>query len=256
VVQLGGDLAQWSGNGLERYHLGAMVGYGNQHSNTNNNFTGFSSKGKVDGYSVGLYGTWYQNDVNKEGAYIDSWVIYNWFDNEVKGQEINSESYKSRGVVASIESGYSFKINEYHTRTGMLNSVWLQPQAQVTWIGVSADDHTEYNGTHVKSTGNDNIQTRLGMRAYLQGHSVQDEGKNRDFEPFVEANWIYNRKQYGVSMNDEKYSGMGARNVGELKLGVEAKVDNNLHLWGNVAQQMGGAGYNDTQGVFGVKYAF
>lgn len=34
VLQLGGDLAQWSSNAQDRWHLGVMAGYANQHSNT------------------------------------------------------------------------------------------------------------------------------------------------------------------------------------------------------------------------------
>ncbi|MGE9627972.1 autotransporter outer membrane beta-barrel domain-containing protein, partial [Escherichia coli] len=29
VLQLGGDLAQWSSDGLDRWHIGAMAGYAN-----------------------------------------------------------------------------------------------------------------------------------------------------------------------------------------------------------------------------------
>ncbi|XNM80817.1 autotransporter outer membrane beta-barrel domain-containing protein [Escherichia coli] len=38
---------------------------------------------RISGYSAGLYATWYQNDANKTGAYVDSWALYNWFDNSV-----------------------------------------------------------------------------------------------------------------------------------------------------------------------------
>lgn len=233
-----------------------MAAYGNQHSNTHNNVTGYSSKGSINGYSVGIYGTWYQNDASKTGLYLDSWLQYNWFNNEVKGQELSSESYKSRGITASLETGYSLKLGEAKTHTGMINAFWLQPQAQITWMGVNANEHSESNGTHVQSTGNDNIQTRLGMRAYMLGHSIIDEGKNREFEPFVEANWIYTKKDYGVRINHVTDNISGTKNIGELKVGVESKINTNLHLWGNVAQQIGGEGYYDTQATLGVKYLF
>ncbi|MBW6054555.1 autotransporter outer membrane beta-barrel domain-containing protein [Escherichia coli] len=34
----------------------------------------------------------------------------------------------------------------------------------------------------------------------------------------------------------------GARNLGEVRTGVEAKVNNNLSLWGNVGVQLGDKG--------------
>ncbi|MCO4191452.1 autotransporter outer membrane beta-barrel domain-containing protein, partial [Proteus terrae] len=55
VWQLGGDIAQWSQNGLDRWHLGVMAGYGNDHSNTQSSRTGHRSKGSVNGYSTGVY---------------------------------------------------------------------------------------------------------------------------------------------------------------------------------------------------------
>lgn len=257
VVQLGGDVATWSTNGTNGYHLGVMGGYGNEHSRTENHHSGYDSRGEVHGYSAGLYGTWYQNDTDKSGTYVDSWMLYNWFNNSVKGEGLSTESYKSKGITASVETGYALKAGDWTTRSGMSNSVWLQPQAQIIWMGVHADDHTEQNGTHVATDGEDNLQTRLGMRASIQGHSARDDGKQREFEPFVEVNWLYNSKTYGVSMDgNNSHHIEGTRNIAELKTGVEAKMNDRLHLWGNIGQQMGGSGYSDTRGTLGVKYLF
>ncbi|GKX59520.1 autotransporter outer membrane beta-barrel domain-containing protein [Leminorella grimontii] len=256
VVQLGGDLAKGSVNGTDRYHLGAMAGYGRQDSNTHNRLSGYRSQGDVSGYSAGLYGTWYQNATEKTGLYVDSWMLYNWFDNTVKGDEIASESYKSKGLTASIESGYAFHIGSFATEGDMANNVYIRPQAQVTWMGVRADDHTERNGTRVQGQGNDNVQTRLGMRLYVNGKSALDKNTVREFEPFIEANWIYNSKQYGVRMKDTSTHIQGSRNVGEVKVGVEGRLTQGLSVWGNVAQQAGNKGFRDTGGMLGIKYQF
>lgn len=103
VLQIGGDLAQWSSDGLDRWHLGVMAGYANQKSKTHNTHNGYASRGHVNGYSAGLYATWYANEVDKTGTYLDSWVLYNWFDNTVQGDHLASEKYKSDGITASIE---------------------------------------------------------------------------------------------------------------------------------------------------------
>lgn len=57
VLQLGGDLAQWSSNAQDRWHLGVMAGYANQHSNTQSNRVGYKSDGRISGYSAGMYAT-------------------------------------------------------------------------------------------------------------------------------------------------------------------------------------------------------
>lgn len=72
VLQLGGDLAQWSSDGLDRWHLGAMAGYANSQNRTQSSLTGYHSRGQVTGYSVGLYGTRYANDADKTGTYVDT----------------------------------------------------------------------------------------------------------------------------------------------------------------------------------------
>lgn len=123
-------------------------------------------------------------------------------------------------------------------------------------MDVQADSLTEANGTRVKSQNDGNLQTRLGVKAFIKGHSAIDDGKEREFQPFVEANWIYNTQSSGVTMNGISNYQAGTRNIGELKAGVEGQLGKNLHLWGNVAQQVGDKGYSDTQGMLGIKYAF
>lgn len=256
VVQLGGDIAQWSSDALQRWHLGVMAGYGRNSSNSRSNVTGYRSEGTVSGYSAGLYATWYQNDETRQGMYLDSWAQYGWFDNDVKGQNIQSESYKSRGLTASLEAGYTHKLGEFTGSHGSLNEWYIQPQAQVIWMGVTADDHRESNGTRVSGEGENNVQTRLGMRTFLKGHSKIDDGKNRTFQPFVEANWIHNSEKFGVRMDGMRVSQDGSQDLGELKTGVEGQLNPHLNLWGNVGVQLGDKGYSDTSAMIGVKYSF
>ncbi len=251
VMQLGGDLAQWSSDGLDRWHLGAMAGYANSQNRTQSSLTGYHSRGQVTGYSVGLYGTWYANDADKTGTYVDTWALYNWFDNKVMGQEQAAEKYKSSGITASVEAGYSFKLGESER-----NSYWLQPKAQVVWMDVQADSHREANGTRVKDNTDGNLMTRLGVKAFINGHNAIDDGKSREFQPFVEANWIHNTQTTSVKMDDVSNDMRGTKNIGELKVGVEGQITSRLNVWSNVAQQVGDKGYSDTRGMLGVKYNF
>ncbi|MGV4010356.1 intestinal colonization autotransporter adhesin MisL [Citrobacter portucalensis] len=251
VMQLGGDLAQWSSDGLDRWHLGAMAGYANSQNRTQSSLTGYHSRGQVTGYSVGLYGTWYANDADKTGTYVDTWALYNWFDNKVMGQEQAAEKYKSSGITASVEAGYSFKLGESER-----NSYWLQPKAQVVWMDVQADSHREANGTRVKDNTDGNLMTRLGVKAFINGHNAIDDGKSREFQPFVEANWIHNTQTTSVKMDDVSNDMRGTKNIGELKVGVEGQITPRLNVWSNVAQQVGDIGYSDTRGMLGVKYNF
>ncbi|CQI88276.1 autotransporter protein [Yersinia rohdei] len=253
VMQLGGDIAQWSHNGADRFHLGLMAGYGNSKSTTESRLSGYSARASVEGYSTGVYGTWYANSADKTGLYVDSWAQYSWFNNTVNGQELATEEYKSKGATASVESGYTFKVGE---NTAKNASYFIQPKAQVTWMGVKADFHKEANGTRVSGEGNGNIQTRLGGKAFMNSYADQDKGKDRVFQPFVEATWIHNTKDFGTTMDGRTVKQAGAANIAELKLGVEGQINKKVNVWGNVGQQVGNKGYSDTAVMLGVKYNF
>ncbi|ALR78811.1 autotransporter outer membrane beta-barrel domain-containing protein [[Enterobacter] lignolyticus] len=251
VLQMGGDLAQWSTDGLDRWHIGAMAGYANQKSQTRNAYNGYHSRGQISGYSAGLYATWYGNDADKRGAYVDAWALYNWFDNTVNGENLASEKYKSDGITASVESGYSFLLSE-----GEQVSYWLQPKAQLIWMDVTADTHREKNGARVRDETSGNLMGRLGVRAWLKGHSTADDSRQRDFQPFVEVNWIHNSQSQTVKMGNIRDEIRGTKNIGELKIGVEGQLNQRLQVWGNVAQQVGDNSYSDTSAMLGVKYSF
>lgn len=251
ILQIGGDVAQWSTDGLDRWHLGVMGGYANSQSRSKSNLTGYTSRGQVNGYSTGLYGTWYSNDADKSGMYVDTWMLYNWFDNTVSGQGQATEKYKSRGITASLETGYSLKLAQRNR-----DSYWIQPKAQLVWMDVQADNHQEQNGTLVKDDTDSNLMTRLGIKGYINGHNAIDDDNDRTFQPFIEVNWIHNTHNTSVTMNDVRNEMRGAKNIGEVKAGVEGQITSRLNLWGNVAQQVGDQGYSDTQGMVGIKYVW
>lgn len=256
VAQIGGDIAQWSSDLRDRWHLGIMAGYARQSNNTESSVSHYQSRGTIEGYSAGVYGTWYANDETKTGSYVDSWVLYNWFDNEVKGDQLATEKYKSRGITASLETGYTFELGSRETDAVRY---YIQPKAQLIWMGVRSSDHTEHQssgGSRVSFDGDNNLQSRLGVRAYLQGQSAIDKGKNRTFQPFIEANWIHNTRDFGTSINGQGNEIAGTRNIGEAKIGVEGQLSRQLDMWGNVTQQTGSSGYSDTQAMIGLKYRF
>ncbi|MCU6404276.1 autotransporter outer membrane beta-barrel domain-containing protein [Enterobacter quasiroggenkampii] len=256
VLQIGGDIASWGSGESERFHLGLMAGYGNNHSNTDSSKTGYSARGSVNGYSVGGYFTWYENEKDETGGYVDSWLLYNWFNNSVKGEKLAEEKYKSSGVTASIETGIGHKIGSGKGSSGTPFDWYIQPQLQAVWMNVNAQDHTEANGTRVKSGGQGNLMTRLGARTFLKGHSSIDEGKGRTFQPFVEANWLHNSRTFNADMNGVTSSVSGTKNMLEIKAGVEGKVNQNLNVWGSAGNKFGSDSYSETSAMIGVKYSF
>ncbi|MBF7997506.1 autotransporter outer membrane beta-barrel domain-containing protein [Rahnella laticis] len=251
VLMLGGDMAAGEAQGGSSWRLGALGGYANSRSNTTSSLAGRDAKGEMEGYTAGLYGTWYAQGNDREGLYLDSVVQYSWFDNTVNGEGLSSEKYNSDGMQASLEAGYVIPLG------GSGRSTWyIQPNAQAGWSGIQADRHTESNGTVVSGNGDDNVRTRLGVKVFSEGHSQVDDGKGRSFRPFAEVNWIHNTEQYGVNMDGVNVTSEGTRNIGEAKIGVQGSVTPSLNVTGTVGQQMGDAGYSSTAAAVGLKYTF
>lgn len=255
VAQLGADILATRINESE-FILGTMVGYANERSHSSSNYSAPGSKGRTEGYSGGLYATWYSNAENREGLYVDSWLLYNRFKHTVQGSQLPEETYHSHGFTGSLESGYTLPVTKFMGSKGSINSVYLQPQIQMVWMGVRAGQHREDNGTLVKSEGSGNLQTRLGVRAFISGKDASDKDTEKRFQPFVEANWLHNSREFGVSMDDASISQDGTKNLAEVKLGVEAKLNNAFTMWGNTAVQMGEQSYTDASAMLGVKYQF
>lgn len=254
IAQMGGDIAQWTTNGKDRLHVGLMAGYGNDNNRTSSYLTGYRSNGSVEGYSLGLYGTWYQNNLEKTGLYVDSWAQYNWFENKVSGAGLPTEEYDADGFVASIESGYAFKIRT-DKKAGEKNREWfIEPKAQVVLMNVKSDEYVEENGTVVNVLGEGNAMIRIGARSYV---NFYDEGRPRDgaeFQPFIEYNFIHNTEPFGVKMNDTNLFQDGTNNISEVKFGVESKINDNINLWGSIAVQFGSNGYEDNSASLGAKW--
>ncbi|RKS86880.1 outer membrane autotransporter protein [Orbus hercynius] len=250
LVQLGGDIAQWTSNDTNRLHLGVMAGFGRSSSDSDARVSGYGSSGHIDGYSVGFYGTWYDNDADKSGLYVDSWVLWNHFNAKVDGQEQNREKYKLTGVTASLESGYNLKLGETERY-----DYWLQPKAQITYMGVDTNNHTESNGTKINVDAN-NWQSRLGLRFATRNNDKLSAESTSTAQLFIETNWLHNTESFAVKMDDNRISQDGARNLAEIKTGVEANILTNTNVWFNIGYQRGEHNYHNIGAMLGAKYSF
>lgn len=249
TLLLGGDVARWSTTGQDSMRLGLMTGYSSSNSKSRSQVTGYTSRGKVNGYSAGLYATWFADEATRTGAWLDGWMLYNWFDNEVSGHEMRTEKYHSRGVTASLEAGYSLPVGRSENF-----SYWLEPRGQAVLMNVKADDVKEEQGTRVSSTGDGNVMTQLGIRAWMEARP--EKGMSNKVKPYVETNWIHNTRAFGVRMNGEQNAMMGSENLLEARLGVEGQMNDRLSLWVDAGHQVGHNKYSESRGSLGIKYHF
>ncbi|WP_415805268.1 autotransporter outer membrane beta-barrel domain-containing protein [Bordetella muralis] len=247
TVMMGIDMLVDSTNDRDQVTLGVMGGYGHYDGKTSSSLAGFGSKGKVDGYGLGLYGTYQQNAETQQGVYVDSWLLWNQFDNHVKGNDLPGEKYKSKGMTASLELGYNAKIAEHNNVKYV-----LQPHAQLIYQHVRSDNFTDGNGTRIEFLNGSRMQTSVGLRAAAHVPT----GLTSIITPHIEANWLHTTKGYGVRMNNADAKMNSGRDAGQLKLGVEGNLNQRLSLNVEVFHNQGTAGYHETGGNLMAKYRY
>ncbi|MEI4480651.1 MULTISPECIES: autotransporter outer membrane beta-barrel domain-containing protein [unclassified Phyllobacterium] len=159
-VQIGGD-----------YSLGGVfipgdkltLGVFGEYAHSNFDVRGRTATGSISSKGVGAYATWQQSTPTDTkpgtGVYIDAVVKQDWIDFGVSAKSVSGfaigNSYSGKATSASIETGYGFDLG---------NNVILQPQAQLTWSKVTADNFTDGNGIVVHSQEAESLRGRLGIR--------------------------------------------------------------------------------------------
>lgn len=246
LMQIGAELGQWTDND-SRTHFGVMAGAGQADTTVSSRLIDAKSKGKVDGYSVGAYATWFADASRPTGLYVDSWMQFGWFDNTVRGDGLADEHYKSRSLSGSLETGYAFELGQSEK-----NAWYIEPQAQLIVSHYMADKHVESNGTEVKVGSGENLTTRLGARAYAR---PLDAARKR-LQPFVESNWWHNGKAQAMSFNGESQSANLAADVYELKVGAQAELAKGWTAWGHLGAQQARGDQHQAEAQLGVKYSW
>lgn len=248
---LGSDLAGGMTDQGGSWRAGAFAGYGYNHGSTTSKITNHKAGSQVKGYTTGLYGTWYASGSSEQGLYADAVLQYSWFHNEVNGEGIAKETYNAQGVSTSFETGYVFR-NALNER----DAWYLQPKIKVFWSGVTPDDHREDNGSIISTNGSDTLSTSVGARAFLKLNYANEDAIVDSFKPFVEANWIHNSRQAGVTLDGVSVSQVGTRNIAEVKAGAEGRIYNNLTITAAIAQQAGENDFSDTAASLGLRWSF
>ena len=245
VTQIGADLIRNEINEDWKYIGGVFAGGLYHRANTR---TYASAKSRSDGYAVGIYGTLYTGNSPDDGFYVDSWLLYGRYDNKLWGETTSTFNYKSHGWVWSVESGYTIPLGESGTKD-FNKVIWtFQPEVQVVWDGVKANDGYDATDTKYKQLGKDNVAIRVGARVH---GNYMNKGLG-----FIEGNWIHNTKKTGVQMGSAKTYMDGGRNLGEFRMGLEGHITRNTLGWATVGVQAGKAGYHNETAQIGIKYMF
>ncbi|AVK35649.1 autotransporter outer membrane beta-barrel domain-containing protein [Morganella morganii] len=248
TTQLGGDIINWNNDAQDTTIRGGIMGaIGKSDYTSSAKRTGTKADAKIDrAYSVGLYGTWYQNREDENNAYADVWAQYSWVDNKVS-MAGSSSDYKSRLVSASVETGYSMAVYKPDADKQWL----LTPQAQVIFNSYDSDDSSSGTGLVMKGGRSNSVDTRLGARLTYANQKQSDKSA----QPFVEVNWLHSTAKSDMTFNKHyTFSDDRPANRFEIKAGVEGQISPNWTVWGNVSHQMGADDYSGDRAMIGVKY--
>ena len=235
LIQLGATLLDrdWE---RQRFQAGLMGGYGYGRTKSFADGNRYSAIGHVDGYSMGIYATWLERGHAPGGAYVDSWLQYGRFNNDVSGEDLPGESYDSQNLSGSLETGYGFTFS---------NQWMLEPQMQAILNRYSADNHREANGTLVSSADNTGVNTRVGVRIV----ALQS-----DIQPWLTLNWLHDEGDDTMEFDGQRVSNDTPDNRAEIKAGVQATLAKGWLMWGQAGMQTGGQNYSQYGATIGVKY--
>jgi len=244
VMQLGGDLIHAPLGSQGSVYAGLMGGYGDARNTSTSTLTlpgggaaQVRARGKVSGYSLGAYGTFYQNDATRMGAYADTWLQAGRYANQLDS-ELGTARYHSTVLSASLEAGYAVAP---FAPGSALGPVVVEPQAQLVYSRYRADT-AALQGTRMNS-GNDNAwNARVGVRLYPQAAPNAPAVR-----PFLEVNWLHGFGNASVNMGPNTLDATPSRNSLQLKLGAEGRVGRAVQVSGHVFGQAG----NDNQRGYG-----
>ncbi|EGY4497194.1 autotransporter outer membrane beta-barrel domain-containing protein [Salmonella enterica] len=250
TVQLGGALFTLPAGDDGRLEVGVQGGYGHARGESRSALTGYGARGTMSGYSTGIYSTWRQHQDGQSGGYVSTGLQYSWLKNQVKGDDLAAEKYDARGTTLSLEGGYDLAVWQGGDQNS--DSLFIRPHAQVTRMGVKADSHREVNGTRVSQQGDGNVFSRTGARVWLDKAVT----KTQRVQPFVEANWIHNTRDFCSSMDGVRDCQAGNRDQAEVLAGVTGDVSRNVAVTAQAGGQFGSQAGHDLAGTLNVSVKF
>ncbi|MGC6247691.1 autotransporter outer membrane beta-barrel domain-containing protein [Bisgaard Taxon 45] len=233
------------------YHAGVMFGYAKQSSKTRSSRVG-TSRGKVQGYALGVYGTWYQNPNDDTGLYLDSWLQYQWFKNQVINPASSNDNYRTQGLSASLELDYHLPLVQY-TVADLKHSFNIQPQAQFIWQKLNSKQHRDPQHTLIHYMGQQNMQTRLGIKFSLDSHFLKTHW---NLKPYIAVNWLHHAKDYGITINEVVNRIEGVKQLLEYKAGIGSQFGRHLRFWLDTTHQRGKQQFKDNQLNIGFNLLF
>ncbi|WP_152032848.1 autotransporter outer membrane beta-barrel domain-containing protein [Ereboglobus luteus] len=243
VVHAGYDMLATEGAILagDLIRVGVMGGYGNSQTDVKVDDISIKGSSRIDGFNIGVYGSWFADKAGKRGWYADAWLSFATYDNQVDDDGMRRLKYDSHGMSLSVEGGYAW----YPKKTGMV----FEPQAQLIYNRHSTDTHTDEVGMTVRSRSSEYMRSRLGLRVYPQ--------RRHFFQPFVEASWWHAYQYAELRFDSHRVKYSVPRDMFGFKFGAQADLGRGWTIWGDAGAHIGtNYNYMDVRAMFGIRYGW
>ncbi len=251
LIHAGADLLRFDDGRGGSIRAGAMGMYGSQTNWSTrplwnaieHRVMNATARGSVSGYNVGLYGTWYGNRDILTGPYVDAWFMYGAYANSVGGS-LAADSYRSRTVTGSLETGYSFGFYERgDTR------FFVEPEAQLVVSDYRADAHGTAGG-RVDGQGSTDVLTRLGVRV----HGITAMPHGRELRPFIEANWWHGPGSRSLMLDRNAFSFSVPRDRVAVRIGATGQLSRQFSISASLGVEGNLSDYSVVRGQLSAKY--
>lgn len=200
---------------------------------------------KIDSYSVGAYGTYFDNS----GVYIDGVLKYNHFSNELSAVSTHGEAirgdYSQNALGASLEVGYN---------TDIVSGLWAEPYAKLAYVQVEGKDISLNNKMTANIGDQDSLNSELGI--HLGTSFVV--GGNSTISPYIKAAWVheYIDNNHTTINKRNKFTTDLSGDMGKYGFGVNLKMANQISMFAEVDYVKGNKIETPIQGNIGVRYNF
>ncbi len=251
LVHAGADLLRFDDGRGGHFRFGAMGMYGSQTSwstrplwnATEQHYANATARGSIAGYNVGLYGTWYGDRDILSGPYVDAWVMYGAYANSVGGS-LAGDSYRSRTVTGSLETGYSFRFYERgDTR------FFVEPEAQLVVSDYHAAAHRAPGG-YLDAQGSTDVLTRVGVRV----HGVTTMPAGRALRPFIEASWWHGPGSRSLTLDGNAFAFDMPRDRAALRVGATGEFAKRFAVSASLGVESNLSDYAVIKGQLSMKY--
>ncbi|WP_236858160.1 autotransporter outer membrane beta-barrel domain-containing protein [Burkholderia metallica] len=251
LIHAGADVLRFDDGRGGSVRVGAMGLYGSQTNwstrplwnATEQRIANATARGSVSGYNVGVYGTWYGSRDILSGPYVDAWFMYGAYANSVGGS-LAADSYRSRTLTGSIETGYSLPFYERGD-----SRFFVEPEVQLVVSDYRANAHAAPGG-RIDGQGATDVLTRVGVRV----HGVTAMPHGRELRPFIEANWWHGPGSRALTLDGNAFSFSLPRDRAAVRIGATGQLNRRFSVSASVGVEGNLSDYSVVRGQLSAKY--